>query len=349
MLIPLAFNSDLILELILTQSAVHRAARILNDGDLVASNHYQRSLQVLRQSLFRSGNGDGQEALTLAVGALIMCFIETAKGDINGTVFDHLIAARSLFTSLLSKSAGLSKSLLDFLVEYYVYTATLSLVSFDVRIGPQSLISTELEVYAYGLVGQSYVGSLCGCWLGLLLQIPTIFRLAHGILAEDGDSPRMLAADDMILFAHIYAAIKGWHPDLSVDQDVATAGHIFQSALLIYLYTILETCSPSIAGCHATSQELAVNEAFTHLERLAPDARINTSLCWPIVIIGTCVVDEERRALLKGRLHTMFATIGLGNIHRTSLLLDRVWETGTASPWSICHVMQESQIWISFA
>lgn len=78
-LIPLAFNSDLILQLILTQSAVHRAARDLNYGDLVASCHYNRSLQALRHTIIRAG-GDGgaerQEALTLAVGTLIMCFIE---------------------------------------------------------------------------------------------------------------------------------------------------------------------------------------------------------------------------------------------------------------------------------
>ncbi|KAK6216970.1 C6 transcription factor [Colletotrichum tabaci] len=348
-LIPLAFDSDLILELILTQSAVHRAAKILNDGDLVASNYYHRSLQVLRQDIIRAGDGEGQEALTLAVGALIMCFIETAKGDMNGTVFDHLLAARSLLSSLLSKSAGVHVSLLDFLVEYYVYTATLSLVSLDARVGPQSLISAELETFAHGLVAKSYVGSLCGCWLRLLLQIPTIFHLAHGILADDGNSPRVLTADDTMLFARVYSAIEAWQPDSSVSQDVATAGRIFQSALLIYLYTILDTSLPSANGCYAASRELAVNDAFIHFDQLAPDARINTSLCWPIVIIGTCIADEERRAVLRTRLRTMFATIGLGNIHKTSLLLERIWGTGGINPWSICHVMQENQIWISLA
>lgn len=240
--------------------------------------------------------------------------------------------------------------MLDFLVEYYVYTATLSLVSLDARFGPQSLIDTEMQAYADDLVARSYVGSLCGCWLELLLQIPAIFRLAHRILADDDDrGPYTLAADDMIRFARIYSAVEAWQPNIAVDRDVATAGQFFQSALVVYLCTILDSCAPSVDGFYVSRLEVAIEDAFTHLARLAPDARINTSLCWPIVIIGTSVPDEERRDTLRARLHTMFATIGLGNMHRTSLLLERLWEMGGVNPWSICRVMQESQIWISFA
>lgn len=74
--IPLAFSSDLVLQLILTQSAAHRAARLLKDTDDLADRYYNNSLRLFRQSVSGYINGTEVEPLTLLVGALIMCFTE---------------------------------------------------------------------------------------------------------------------------------------------------------------------------------------------------------------------------------------------------------------------------------
>lgn len=76
-LIPLAFGSDLVLHLLLTQSAVHRAAaKMAQDTDLLASEHYNQSLILFRQGISRYNIGQSRETLSLAVGALIMCLVE---------------------------------------------------------------------------------------------------------------------------------------------------------------------------------------------------------------------------------------------------------------------------------
>lgn len=75
--IPIAFGSDLVLHLLLTQSAVHRAtAKMLQGSDTLATNHYNESLKLFQQGITKYNNGQTQETLQLATGALIMCFVE---------------------------------------------------------------------------------------------------------------------------------------------------------------------------------------------------------------------------------------------------------------------------------
>jgi hypothetical protein len=78
-LIPLAFSSDLILHLILTQSAAHRATDTDSQVDGIAHGYYGRSLQLFRQTVGEYLGGEDAKRLTLAMGALIMCFTEVSS------------------------------------------------------------------------------------------------------------------------------------------------------------------------------------------------------------------------------------------------------------------------------
>lgn len=78
--IPIAFGSDLVLHLLLTQSAVHRAtAKSIQGRDSLASDHYNQSLKLFQQGITKYNNGQTQESLQLATGALIMCFVEVRQ------------------------------------------------------------------------------------------------------------------------------------------------------------------------------------------------------------------------------------------------------------------------------
>jgi hypothetical protein len=77
-LIPLAFSSDVILRLILSQSAAHRAVLHHGQTDDVASGHYSKSLKLFRQRINSHIGGTKIDPLILAVGALIMCFTEVS-------------------------------------------------------------------------------------------------------------------------------------------------------------------------------------------------------------------------------------------------------------------------------
>ncbi|OHF00698.1 hypothetical protein CORC01_04015 [Colletotrichum orchidophilum] len=357
-LIPLAFSSDLVLQLLLTQSAVHRAAKSLVPTDQIATKYYNQSLRLFQQNISTyMGGQHGEETLILGIGALILCLVETAKGDVNGTIFDHLMAAQSLILPFLSaNNTFLHKTLKDFLTEYYIYTATVSMISIDARLGDQLFLSNDLILLATELVASSYIGSLCGCWLDLILLVPSIFDLGRRIMSHMDEPNWRPSADDFILFSQLQSQILNWQPNPTVTENVALAGYIYQKALLLYLHTALHTLSREEHGLQAMAIQNALGGALSHLAQLDPSVRINTSLCWPITIIGSCVTDTGQQEFLHERLGHMFATIGLGNIRQTSVVLQHLWDHNEATPadigagpWQICRVMNENQIWISFA
>ncbi|OLN87231.1 Zinc cluster transcription factor CZF1 [Colletotrichum chlorophyti] len=354
-LIPLAFSSDLVLQLLLTQSAVHRASKSLVAADRIATKYYNQSLRLFQQHISNfMGGQQGEETLILGVSALIFCLIETAKGDINGATYDHLMAAQSLLLPSLLMNNSLQKVLKDFLVEYYVYTATVSMISIDARLSNQLFLSNDLVLLATDLVASAYVGNLCGCWLELLLFIPSVFDFGRRLMVHADDPSWRATSDDFLLFAQLLNQIQNWTPNPAVSPDVIQAGYIYQKAILLYLYTAMNALEKDETGLHAASIQTTLAEALSHLAQLPPSVRINTSLCWPIAVIGSCVVDPEQQTFLRDRLGHMFSVIGLGNMTQTTILLRHIWEQNEASgigagPWNICRVMNEKQIWLSFA
>ncbi|PYH47170.1 Zn(II)2Cys6 transcription factor [Aspergillus saccharolyticus JOP 1030-1] len=355
-IVPLAFSSDLLLQLVLTQSAAHRAFRRLKDSDEVAQSHYTKALQLFRRGVTEFIEGKESNPLILTVGALVMCFTETAKGDMNGTIFDHLSAAHSLLLRLLAQSdAAVPKDLKDFVIEYYTYTAAVSMISIDARVSQQVLLNFDLEQKARQLLEVGYVGNLCGCWLELLLLIPCIFDLGRHWMVMPSNEDQLPAivptADEIAMYGSLQAQIMRWSPYPSVSPEVFLAGRIFQQAMLLYLYTSLGGYARSRTGMHHMLVQTAIAEAMSYLTQLSATARINSGLCWPIAVVGSCLSDVDQQENLRQRLTTMVSTFGLGNMHRTKLLLEHMWQMPLeeAGPWNICRAMEQNQIWISFA
>ena len=385
-IVPLAFTSDLLLQLVLTQSAAHRAFRRQRDhhqqhqpDDAVAQGHYTRALRLFRRGVTDFLDGKETNPLMLTVGALVMCFTETAKGDITGTIFDHLSAANSLLTRLLSLSdAAVPAELKAFVIEYYTYTAATSMISIDARLSAQLLLDFDLEQRARQLSDTQYVGNLCGCWMELLLLIPCIFDLGRQWMRSDADdnnndannndnssssssdtNNRLPSADDIAMYGSLQAQLTRWTPYTSVSHEVMLAGRIFQQAMLLYLYTALTPFSrrdstpttTGLVGMHRAQIDAAVLDALAYLSQLDATARINSGLCWPIVVVGSCLADRAHQDSLRRRLVAMVERFGLGNMQRTLLLLEHMWRVppDQAGPWNICRAMERTQIWISFA
>ncbi|KAJ5351255.1 hypothetical protein N7452_000229 [Penicillium brevicompactum] len=350
-IVPLAFSSDLLLQLVITQSAAHRAFRSRDDSDTIAHSHYSKALLHFRRGVTDFIDGKESNPLMLLVGALLMCFTETAKGDMNGTIFDHLSAANSLLVKLLAQSdSAVPRDLKDFVIEYYTYTATVSMISIDARFSGQLFLNLDLEERSRELLRTQYVGNLCGCWLELLLLIPCIFDLGRQWIL-DGTQAVVPTADDLAMFASIQAQVLRWSPYLNVPRDVYLAGLIFQQAILIYLYTSLGGFRYTTDGMYRGLVDNAVTEAMSYLNDLSPNARINSGLCWPIALVGSCLLNIDQQERLRRRLNAMTEKFGLGNMHRTLLLLEAMWKLppSEAGPWNICRAMQQNQIWISFA
>lgn len=75
-IVPLAFTSDLLLQLVIAQSAAHRAFRRRDESDAVANSHYTKAIQLFRHGVNDFIQGKESNPLMLLVGALLMCFTE---------------------------------------------------------------------------------------------------------------------------------------------------------------------------------------------------------------------------------------------------------------------------------
>ena len=78
-IVPLAFTSDLLLQLVLAQSAAHRAFRRRDESDAVAQSHYTKAIQLFRHGVGEFIEGKESNPLMLLVGALLMCFTEVRQ------------------------------------------------------------------------------------------------------------------------------------------------------------------------------------------------------------------------------------------------------------------------------
>ncbi|PHH80106.1 hypothetical protein CDD80_2794 [Ophiocordyceps camponoti-rufipedis] len=407
-LVPMAFSNSLVLQLLLAQSAAHRQ-QASNEppeapGMEIAQQYYTESLRMFRTVVGDFVSGKEDHTLTLTVGSLILCLTEVARGDVYGSILDHLSASRALLTMLLDRP-DLTGDLVDFLVEFYMHTVASSIIATDPR-GSQARgrsqplppLSPAIEQTARALVARRYVGQLCGCWLELLLLIPQVFQLGQALLPAVGGNgceagvveagavvgvgvgveagagagaansesassssqqqsqsqsqqQQAPTADDIITFGFLQSQILAFYPPSTASLHSQLAGLVFKQGALLYLWSILGTTSSASTPNSALADLIdgAVAEAASLLGQFPASARVNTSLCWPLAVVGCCTADKAVRAMLRERLQTMIETFGLGNMRETLALLEHVWRQPEMSPWTLHKSMREHQIWISFA
>ncbi|KAF5687346.1 C6 transcription factor [Fusarium denticulatum] len=240
-LIPLAFSKPLVLQLILAQSAAHRQASAeRHPSDEIAQRYYTDSLRMFRNVVDEYVSGNAENTLVLTVGSLIMCLTEVAKGDIHGTIFDHLTASKSLVSTLITGTQNMVyDDLPDFLIEYYMHIAATSMISIDPQYNSQSLLSPDIEVRARNLVARKYVGQLCGCWLEILILISQIFHLGQVMSSPTVDGEISPSPDNIVNFAFLQSQVMGFFPDPSVTPYTRLAGLVWKQAALLYLWTVL--------------------------------------------------------------------------------------------------------------
>lgn len=127
-----------------------------------------------------------------------------------------------------------------------------------------------------------------------------------------GASPR--CRDEQLLndFYHFENLIITWEPHTfamgvldspsdTLNDDLLTAGVLYQMALLVYLRLALNGPGwPQIT----MNEEIqwAVNEALTLFDSLSPQSPSWSSLLWPFLIIGSCIQSPEKQESLVSTL-----------------------------------------------
>lgn len=79
-LVPLSFSNKLVLQLVLSQSAAHRAVyEERRDLKAVAQRYYTNSIRSFRQAISAYISGSDPSPLWVTIGALVMCFTEVCS------------------------------------------------------------------------------------------------------------------------------------------------------------------------------------------------------------------------------------------------------------------------------
>lgn len=79
-LVPLSFSNKLVLQLVLSQSAAHRAVyEERRDLKAVAQRYYTNSIRSFRQAISAYINRSDPSPLWVTIGALVMCFTEVCS------------------------------------------------------------------------------------------------------------------------------------------------------------------------------------------------------------------------------------------------------------------------------
>lgn len=233
-----------------------------------------------------------------------------------------------------------------------MHIAASNTLSVDPRQATTSPLASTIELLATNLAHRNYVGQLCGCWLEILVLIPQIRRLGLGFTAPGVEGHGWSSPDDMITFGFLQSQIMSFSPNESVSTDTKMAGLVWKQAALLYLWTTLGLPLTMEEGTMVKGLiDAAVSDGISSLNCLPATVRVNTSLCWPLAVLGCCTADTAIQEILRSRLNTMQEIIGLGNMKQTLLLLEHVWRQPfeETSPWLLWRTMKEHQIWISFA
>lgn len=274
-------------------------------------------------------------------------------GERTGALITHLRGARHLVADLMQYPAGSltpdEKRCAGFVLETFAFLTLISNVTpygfckdrilpFD----PFTLSLKHLESY------ETYQIFL-GCGREVFEHIPRIALLAQQRLREEESGNDKHPFQTTKAFDQLLCRIKNWtlppaSPQMAHWQaEHAICGEIWRNALILYLET-------SRHGSHIPRDETFdrvqdyVNIACQLWATLNPSPYC-TTMMWPGVIVGSCMIrEDQQQALHSALLQNGFAT---ANVSRAMGLLGRLWadeDERVFGPYGIGIMMEKHGI-----
>lgn len=362
-LVPVALQSDMVLQALLTLSGVHLLQGGTQCYGAATWEHQAQALRSLKYGVTKFVMSETDLAYSLSICTLIFCFIEVTSmlsarrycygeanietieqvigGDTKGNMFHHMKATEQL---LLAKAMPLTDqndpNLRTFILEWYSYISALSAICY----AKSNNFSTPLfdgicdELLAQGA---SRPGVLFGCSRELFVLIPRVILIAQRIpqeQEEDGciSCPTSLERDRLL------HSVQTWKPSSSANADCAAAGKIYQLALSALLQIDMD---------NATLQHHVASVASL-LQALPISSQVTTTLCWPLSILGSLARLDSCKSSIRCYLELLATRYRFGNFQQSLHLLDTLWKENEApikSILSIQSVMKRNGYYFTFA
>ncbi|KAL7791928.1 fungal-specific transcription factor domain-containing protein [Trichoderma ceciliae] len=348
-LFELAYSNPLVLQLILAQRANHRevSSAVLPTGES-ADRFYATAISEFGPKIASYLAGNEEDMLPLTLGSIVLSLTEMARLDKCGQAHNHSTAAKAILTNLLTfPFDDICKDLPDFLVEYYMYTASFACLSANAaRAESVPFMSQTLRDMADDMYVEQYQGKLCGSWLEMLITIQDIFELGMAMRRETADPSSGYSPNHFVDFGTIQARLFSFKPTGLRGSVSTEAAILFRNAAMLYLWTLLESPHvPKPQGSYSKVMRGALYDAVRALKAIPDDSSVNKALCWPMLIVGCCTADEGIKLLISVRLHYTARLYNVGNPLETHSLLQHIWKLPSQerSPWMVWKYIQDSK------
>lgn len=340
-ILPFAYNDDLLMNAILALSGGHLLYKLPGNQEIIhaTSQHYSSAVRALYQ-VFSDENMISEPLVLLRVALAILilfhyevCFevvyafarltsIQVVSGNLNGSPFAHLRATRRLVLNLRSKKSNRSMSaaeqkLYGFVMEVYSYIVLCnSITPFNMNHNRTLIYDPFLQTLddlrdlgAFGVMfsGCHHMFELISSVSLFVPQNPNTdhdeeyLQLKTRIVVLDSSAPN--------------------EPDSRLRPGCSAILEVYRIALLLFLET---TNSPFSKYNTTRMQHLQplLDTAVLKLAQILPSNH-SSILMWPTMIVGSCLMEEEQRALISHMLlHNQY---GMRNTAQASMLLELLW------------------------
>lgn len=262
--------------------------------------------------------------------------MQAVQGTCNENVFRHLKGARSLLLEWIeTPEARRESTLRAFLVEIYLYTATLTSTPFGKEI--QNLILQDSHLLFPLLTTGNGTGALLGCAHGLFELIPQIY--ARSKVSSNATTMMVEYYSPTYLdFQLLLTRIVEWLPPENTLSAFAACGKIYQQALLVFLYTSVGTCYIDLWSLQSLKDQ-CLDTVQSLLESLPIHAPISGTLTWPLAMVGSCARTPEHRDMIRRRLNSLYEQLNISCFAQLLYVLEILWESGVENS-DIFHLEQ---------
>ena len=369
-ILPLAGVDDLLMHAVLAVSGTH--LNFMNEAapDIrhATSAHYGMVLRSLYQAFSTLSDRSTTQILRLLLVLILLCHVEVRhipnrpaetnrlcqaiSGNTHGAIFPHLRATRQLILDLQKRLAngGLveDKKLQGFVLEVYAY---LALVSNIIPYGIVQERTLPLDPFITSLGGlKEYetFGIFFGCCHSLFELIPSISVLATKRLREEELSMR--SEETVSMYNGLLSRLEEWRaPPLDPEMAEWKSAHIatgkmYRHALFAYLKAAM--CGSVVDNPKVIYQlQQHIDEVWPILDEVR-NSPYGTTILWPLLIIGSCVVREDQRHSLRNRLESP-GQWRMSQVIQALRLLNLLWDSNDRhafGPYGLYFTMKEHGI-----
>ncbi|KAE8376951.1 fungal-specific transcription factor domain-containing protein [Aspergillus bertholletiae] len=322
---PEAMESPLILHCVLMIAAKDLLKYDTNVGlQASAIEYYGRAVTGLREALGSEqlANRPTSDHNLLAVA--LFCLHE---------ILPHLNAAATLLRPRLHTMPP-NSSLRKFLVEMFCYFFSITAFTH----GAHLALGEARQIFEFpGLLEHLESGSIMGTSQKIFL---IMFRVTlHSARSQDTILSNHRRYHDIVSAEQDLRNIRAsFHARPEMSTEVINDGvtfELYRLACLIYLQSLTDQ-SISIG---APSIQNMVSSFVAHLSMLPSESRSDGFICWPMVIVGRCAVNQKHQTAITLKLRATFAKFRSDIFSKNLTMLKQHWRSFEAeNPYSMLNV-----------